>query len=120
MSTEAMVHAALTRASAAGTSAVRPTSWEFGEDQIGVGVEPPGQLAGVVVEIALDRETAPVTGPQRVLTQLGVAAEALTELGLGAIGDVRDPTCEAEARLGRPTGAVVVATGVVGVLLDGE
>ncbi len=43
----------------------------LGQDDIGVGVEPSRQLAGVVVEVGLDGEAASVTRAQRVLAELG-------------------------------------------------
>ena len=90
----------------------------LGENHIGVGVEPGRERVRMMVQIALHC-IAP-TPAQRLLVTLGRATEARVELGLAAIGHMRDPAGQTQSEVGTPRTAVVISTGEVGVLTDGE
>ena len=70
----------------------------LGEDDVGVGVEPPDELARVVVEVGLHRVAAAPT--QRLLGRLRLATEPLVQLELAAVGDVGDPPGDPQPGLG--------------------
>ena len=65
-----------------------------GEGDVRAGVESVGELAGVMVEIALH---GVATVRQRVLTLLWFSTEPDVELGLGAVGEVGDAPGDAHA-----------------------
>ena len=78
-----------------------PAVHRLGEHHVAAGVEPAGQLVGVVVEVGGDGEPAVV---------LDLAAEALAELEGAPVGQVRDPAGDAQPR-DRGIGERVVAAG---------
>ena len=76
-----------------------------GEDDVGGGVEPAGELAGLVVEVGLHRVTTARTG---VLTRLRLATEPAVHLLTGAVGDLGDPARHAQAVDGALAAGVVI------------
>src|SRR5690606_30697235 len=88
----------------------------LGQRHVAVGVEAPGQLLAVVLEIGLHRK--PPTR-YRLLTGLGGGAEAVLELGSAAIGGVRDLARDLQT-VAWPGAGVVVPPVVAGVALDRE
>jgi hypothetical protein len=86
------------------------------DHQVGVGVEPAGELGAVVVEVALDVEAL----PHREAVVQGVellAAEPLVEHPLGAVADLGRLPGDGEAHVGTVAGrgVVVVAAAPPGV-----
>ena len=65
------------------------------EHDVAVGVEAPGELRALVLEVALDRVPP---ARERVLVALAAAAEALLELELGAVAHRADPARDRHAR----------------------
>ena len=86
-----------------------PAVHGLGQQHVAAGVEPAGELVGVVVEVGGDGEPAVV---------LHLVAEALSELERAAVGQVRDPAGDAEPVDGR-IGQRVVAAGPARVGPDG-
>ena len=83
---------------------------------VGARVEAARQLLAVVVQVRLDGQPA---APQGVLVVLRDAAEALVQLGGGAVGGVGDLAGQGEAPGGADGERVVVAPAPVRVELDG-
>ena len=86
------------------------------QHDVGVGVEAAADLAGVVVEVALDGVAA--TAPEGVLGALGHPAEAVMQLQLAAVGDVGDAAGDPEPVIGPPALLVVVAAAEPRVAAD--
>ncbi len=66
-------------------------------------------------EVALHREAAAGRG---ILVALAVVAEAVVQLDLAAVGQVREPSGDLHADIRRASGAVVVAVAPVRIGLD--
>ena len=89
----------------------------IGEQHIGARVESRDELRGLVVEVGLHRVAARRSerGAARFLAGLRAVLEALVEFRLAAVGEVRDPSRDAEALGGDVARAVVAAGLPVGV-----
>src|SRR5665647_3133757 len=90
----------------------------LGEHHVGVRVKPVRQLAGVVVEVALDRvATAPTQG---LLLAFSPPTEAVVELRLTAVGHLGDPSSQPKPQLRTLRLVVVVTAEEAHVLANGQ
>src|SRR6185312_10578736 len=83
------------------------------QHQVGVGVEPPGQLVLVVVQVALDGVATAAT--QGLLVTLWFPPEPLRQLELAAVRYMRDAAGDAQAHYGSGLLVVVVPPAEQGV-----
>ena len=89
----------------------------LGEDHVAARVESRDQLVALVFQVALHGVAA--TG-QRILFALSGIAEPGVQLGLAAVGQVREPPGDLQPGIGCATRAVIVAALPARVGLDGR
>src|SRR5665647_472109 len=90
----------------------------LGEHHVGVRVKPVRQLAGVVVEVALDRVAT--TSTQRLLLTFSPPTEAAVELRLTAVGHLGDSSSQPQPQLRTLRLVVVVTAEEAHVLANGQ